>query len=185
MISCNGREFDSIQAADFSEDGLFRWRLTRTWTDFENEPIRWIVFCGMNPSIADDMSDDPTIRREVGFAKSLGANALVKVNLTPFIATDPRRLKSASSIWGCAKVRECNQMVLRESAKIGRGSYGRGVFAAWGALPKFLKFEEDIAISAMGAPLMCLGHTKDGSPRHPLYLPKATCPVEWSKKILT
>ena len=54
-----------------------------------------VNFIMLNPSTADDVFDDPTIRRCVGYAKTWGFSALAVTNLFAFRATDPRELKSA------------------------------------------------------------------------------------------
>ena len=52
------------------------------------------------------------------------------------------------------------------------------VIAAWGTLPKPLRrYADDVVRALRGTPIYCMGKTKDGSPRHPLYLP-ATATLE-------
>lgn len=162
------------RSATISPCGRYRYMLTREWAA-EDEPLRWVAFCGLNPSTADATIDDPTIRREIGFARSVGANALVKVNIHPFRATSPRELRDAPYD---GDAREENWRAIELAAAGARG-LGRGVFAAWGAAPKYLADHVEAAINALGRPLMCLGVTKDGSPRHPLYLPSNSMPFEW------
>lgn len=53
------------------------------------------MFVGLNPSTADELLDDPTIRRCVAFARSWGYGALCMTNLFAFRATDPDVMKSA------------------------------------------------------------------------------------------
>lgn len=166
------------RTARISGDGLYRWSLTREWFA-PDEPPRWVCFCGLNPSVADADIDDPTIRREINFAQRLGANALVKVNKYAFRATDPRVLVAYAREHGMfAAIGPHNLDALREAVALGRGELGLGVFAAWGALPRGLA-QSQLVLGALGSPLKCLGTTKDGSPRHPLYLPKTATPMEW------
>lgn len=179
---------DIRRAARLSGDGVYRYSLTREWAA-EGEPYRWVCFCGMNSSVADAEIDDPTIRREMGFAQALGANALIKVNMYAFRATDPRELVRFAQREGDRAARgEENLHALERAAALARYGWigdatsgqGLGVFAAWGAMPKPL-FASSLVLDALGSPLMCLGTTKDGSPRHPLYLKKTACPMEWSR----
>lgn len=158
--------------------GPYRFWLAREWYE-PGDVVRAVAFCGLNPSTADAFVDDPTIRREIGFAKALGANALYKVNLAAYRATDPKDLMAYAQQHGrAAAISPNNALYVREYARRARTLGGLGVFAAWGAVPKLFEPDEDF-LAALGAPLMCLGTTKSGAPRHPLYLPKTACPVEW------
>lgn len=168
---------DIQRDAVLSDDGVFRFSLLRSWKG--DEPLSWAVFCGLNPSMADGKVDDPTTRREIAFAKSLGATGLLKVNITPFRAKDPSSLRAKKSVWSTKSVREANFAVIRDAVSVGRGRSGVGVFAAWGSVPKCLRYERELAIVALGTPIMCFGLTLAGEPRHTLYLPKTTVPQEW------
>ena len=53
-----------IRTAVISDDGLYRYRLERVWDDARPA----LPFVMLNPSTADALVDDPTIRRCVGFA---------------------------------------------------------------------------------------------------------------------
>lgn len=179
------------RTADLSPCGTYRYSLTREWfAEDGNEPVRWVCFVGCNPSVADADIDDPTIRREMGFAQALGANALIKVNMYAFRATDPAELVRFAQREGDRTARgDGNLRALEWAAALARygwvdgypaAAQGLGVFGAWGAMPKPL-FASARMIEALGRPLMCLGLTKDGSPRHPLYLKKTVCPMEWRR----
>lgn len=165
--------------AEISSCQRFRYLLTRSWAG-SLAGIRWVCFVGCNPSTADALDDDPTIRREVGFARAIGATALVKVNLCPRRETRPDRLRLDDlTAEEAIQMRETNARWLRHAAGLGRSYRGIGVVAAWGAAPAIVRAEIPLAMQALGAPLLCLGVTKDGSPRHPLYLPRTAAPVEW------
>jgi hypothetical protein len=49
-----------IQSAVISDDGVYRYQLTRTW-DPESPELAWIM---LNPSTADALADDPTVHYE-------------------------------------------------------------------------------------------------------------------------
>ena len=165
--------------AEISDDGVYRFDLTRSWA--EGRAPRWVCFCGLNPSTADATVDDPTIRREIGFAKAIGATGLVKVNLVPYRATDPKKMLANWNPVEDVEPWARNLGALELARDLARGGDGLGVFAAWGNLPdKALAFEERAAVFVLGQPLLCLGTTKSGSPRHPLYMPRNACPVEWT-----
>ena len=54
------------------------------------------MFVGLNPSTADEVTDDPTIRRYIAFAGAGGYGALCMTNLFAFRATDPDDMKAAA-----------------------------------------------------------------------------------------
>lgn len=117
----------------------------------------------LNPSTADATLDDPTIRRCIGFARSWGFSRLLVANLFPLRATDPAELLAAEDPTGGADGVE----VLRLVAACER------VVAAWGNSPiptRFAGRREDVMAALAGGPVYCLGRTKDGQPRHPLYV---------------
>jgi hypothetical protein len=54
------------------------------------------MIIGLNPSTADEIDDDPTIRRCIAFAKSWGYGGLYMANLFAFRATEPADLFAAN-----------------------------------------------------------------------------------------
>ncbi len=52
-----------------------------------------ILFIGCNPSTADEVKDDPTIRRCIRFSKGWGFGCLLVGNLFACRATDPGELR--------------------------------------------------------------------------------------------
>ena len=141
------------------------------------------MFVMLNPSTADATVDDPTIRRCVGFAKRWGFNRLVVGNVYGLRSTDPKALK----VEGAEPVGEplpeshahtysnMNDEWLRKLL-LGPEPPER-VICAWGthAAPKRAAQVFDV-LSAHHFPIECLGTTKHGHPKHPLYLPGDTEP---------
>ena len=76
-----------LGSAVFSACGRWRYRLTRQWNSGPQ-----VVFIGLNPSTADAMLDDPTIRRCMDFARRWGFHGLTMINAFAFRSTDPRQL---------------------------------------------------------------------------------------------
>lgn len=54
-----------LKNAILSVDRKYRYILSRTWD--ETKPT--VVFIGLNPSTADEETDDPTIRKCINYAK--------------------------------------------------------------------------------------------------------------------
>ena len=151
--------------AELSDDGRYRYVLGRRW----DEALAVCVFIMLNPSTADAAVDDPTIRRCMSFAKSLGCGSLLVGNLYAFRATDPRVLFRATEPTGGAK----NDTVLTELL-----SRGDVVIAGWGTHGRAGRVSEVLRLP--GAERMtALAVTKAGAPRHPLYVPGAAIPMPW------
>ena len=132
------------------------------------------MFIGLNPSTADETTDDATIRRCVGFAKAWGYSALCMTNLFAFRATDPAVMKAHDEDWDS----RCENLnVIQRLA-----SQAGVVIAAWGVHGVHL--DRDQLVSGMlGGNLHCLGRSKDGHPRHPLYLKADSKPMPLNKVI--
>ena len=151
------------KSAIISEDGKYRYRLDRFWSGEHA-----LVFVMLNPSTADANIDDPTIRRCMGFARREGAGGIIVVNLFALRATDPFLLTTATNPIG-PQNREIVASVFDAARR-----QGVPIICAWGAC-KSVKFWRE-ALNDRG-PFMCLGKTRNGSPRHPLYV-RANQPFE-------
>lgn len=150
--------------AVISDCGHYRYRLERRWSDAPPLP-----FVMLNPSTADAMEDDPTIRRCMGFARREGAGGIVVANLYAYRATKPEEMMRAAAPLGADNVEVLGNVAIEAVAA------GQSIVCAWGAN---CKGESAIRIfKHAGARLVCLGKTKDGSPRHPLYV-RADQPLE-------
>lgn len=162
MDNMFGKEACLMRGALFSDCGQYRYSLTRRWA--EGPAMCFIL---LNPSTADCTSDDPTIRRCVAFSKREGAGALEVVNLFAFRATDPAEL------WQTVKPELAEQDAKAISAALGRAAK---VVVAWGASIRSGRWIGDPVadevlelIAGAGLTPYCLGTTKEGHPRHPLY----------------
>ncbi|MFB1487744.1 MULTISPECIES: DUF1643 domain-containing protein [unclassified Thiocapsa] len=150
-------------SAVFSSCGRYRYALWRHW----GGPGGTAMIVGLNPSTADAMHDDPTIRRCIGFARDWGYSGLCMTNLFAYRATKPRDLMAADDPAG-----PDNDAWLVEQA-----SRAALVVASWGMHGAF--GGRDCAVRALLPPLACLGLTRQGQPRHPLYLRRECRPVPW------
>lgn len=148
--------------ATFSECRTWRYSLTRFWHAGE----RPLVVIGLNPSTADETQDDPTIRRCIGYAKRWGFGSLVMLNLFALRSTDPKKLRQADDPVGPG-----NDRTLRAEC------WNERVLCAWGTHGAYQQRGDVVRRMLFGTcALGHLGHTKNGHPRHPLYL-RAT--EEW------
>lgn len=144
--------------AQFSPDRVYRYALWRTWDASNGSRV---MFIGLNPSTADETQDDPTIRRCVGFAKRLGAGQMIMANLFAFRATDPFTM---------LKLVHTDPVGPDNDAWLARLAEHAGIIvAAWGAHGGHRHRDEQV-IGMFSDRLFALGVTKDGHPRHPLYL---------------
>ncbi len=159
-------------SAKISDCGTYRYELIREWSPSElaQNTVKEgkVVFCLLNPSKADAVKDDHTIRRCVGFAKEWGYSRLVVVNLYAHRAPDPKDLLRCSDPVGESNDKYISKNV--EEADL--------FIAGWGRKRKGLvrdNFVLDILRSS-GIVIKTLGVNADGTPKHPLYLRKKTNP---------
>ncbi|NCA72531.1 MAG: DUF1643 domain-containing protein [Sphingobacteriia bacterium] len=150
-------------SAVFSPCGRYRYVLWRHW----GGPGGEAMIVGLNPSTADADRDDPTIRRCIAFARDWGYAGLCMTNLFAYRATKPADLLAADDPVGSD-----NDAWLREMA-----AHAAIVVAAWGVHGTWRGREQ--AVRKMLPQLACLGLTRQGQPRHPLYLRHECQPVPW------
>ena len=166
----NGAVFDARRT--------YRYALSRSW----DSAGKVLMVIGVNPSTADEYEDDPTMTRVIGFAQHLGYGSLVMTNFYAWRETDRAWLFK----WGRQGydiVGPENDFTLQTV-----GAVADTILVAWGSNPQSLARQKDVyelLTKVRSNPLYCLGTTKDGSPRHPLYL-KADTPLEvwippWTK----
>lgn len=156
---------EMVRTAEISPDGRYRYILGRRWASGPRA-----TFIMLNPSTADAEQDDPTIRRCIGFARSWGMGALQVVNLYALRSTDP------SALWRAIDpIGPDNDNVLTAAAIVHTDA---PLVAAWGANAKPWRVANVIRLPGMER-LQALGVTKDGHPRHPLYLPATSTLRPW------
>lgn len=150
-------------AAILSDDGLYRYTLERFWGPDD----RFALFIMLNPSTADAKVDDPTIRRCMSFARREGCDGLLVWNLYALRATNPAELDQASDPIGHENEDHLWRMLLDDPPPA-------LIVAAWGARPnrgRYIRRELMIRVGPLyDREVCCLGLTKDGHPRHPLYV---------------
>ena len=143
--------------------GAYRYTLTREWDPWL--PVAcWIM---LNPSTADATKDDPTIRRCIAFSKRWGYGSIEVVNIFAYRATAPADLWPLSDPIGQENDTHIDAAVQRAAI----------VIAAWGVHGAYRGRGAEVARRFDG--LKYLGATKDGHPRHPLYVRGDTLPVDF------
>ena len=152
---------DITSGATFSDDGIYRYRLWREW----DADLPSCLFIMLNPSTADATQNDPTIRRCIDYARRWGFGRLEVGNLFALRSTDPKVLYAAHDPVGPDN--DDALMEMREGANL--------TVCAWGVHGHHRDRGDTVAtmLSHFRPPsLHCLGQTKGGAPRHPLYMPK-------------
>jgi hypothetical protein len=138
-------------------------------------PIGLIL--GINPSTADGVEHDHTTRKLEGFATRWGWGGYWLMNPFAYRSTDQRALVETcdpvgpdNGLWLLAGTERATQLV-----------------AAWGSA-KTAKVRRlldrrlmDIRHMFYDRDVMCLGKSKDGSPRHPLMLSYTTQLEPWKR----
>lgn len=165
---CGGGRRRMKTDAVFSENRLYRYRLRRIW----DENKSFCMFIGFNPSTADELHDDPTIRRCAGFAKSWGYGGIAMMNLYAFRSPYPRRLLYLLDPIGP----DCDRWLVKTAQE------NCIIICCWGAFYLRSGNRGHDIYNLLGSmhPLYHLGLTKWGCPKHPLYLSKTTKPTLWT-----
>jgi hypothetical protein len=146
--------------AFFSKCRKYRYMLTRQWD--ANKPM--VMFVGLNPSTANEVDDDPTIRRVIGFAKSWNYGGVYMCNLFAYVSTNPDDLITSGE----------NITKNNEALKFAEAFSDKVIFA-WGCFKQHKN--RMIEVISMFPNAYCLGLSKDGFPKHPLYLKKDLQPI--------
>ena len=152
-------------SAIFSSCRKYRYELWRWWD--HSKP--YVVFIGLNPSTADEINNDATVRRCISFAQSWDYGGLCMMNLFAFRATEPYVMKAC--LYPIGADNDEHLIMVTDKAGV--------VVAAWGTHGSHKTRDKEIM--AFIPDMWCLGTTKAGHPRHPLYLRKDTELIEFGR----
>ena len=150
--------------ANISKDKIYRYTLSRTWDS--TKPT--VLFIGLNPSIADENIDDPTITRCINFAKDWGYGTLLMANLFAFRSTYPKEIYLIDDPIG-----KDNDHYILECVK-----QSNLIIACWGNNGTYMDREK--IIKELVPNLYCLQKNKNGTPHHPLRLPRDINPIPFN-----
>jgi hypothetical protein len=161
----------NTSGAIFDRRRRYRYLLWRSW-----EPALPVVsFVMLNPSAADEHTNDPTIARSISLAQGLGYGRIYVVNLFAYMTKSPALLKAAAHPVTC-----------KSEAKLGRHNDDFVRFAlaqssqavlAWGnhgnsqCRDRVMLDMVQALIGQQNCSVFAV--TKQGQPRHPLYTPKS------------
>jgi hypothetical protein len=151
--------------AEFSTCLAYRYSLLR-WIKHCDQP-RTVVFCGLNPSTADENKPDPTVTRCTNFAKDWGFDAYWMLNLFAYRETSRALMKKHPSPVGPRN----DEVILRIAERADL------FVCAWGTDGVHLGREQQVLQLLRDVDIHCLRLTKHGHPEHPLYMPASTKPI--------
>jgi len=164
LVTKHGGDMLEKRTAVFSECERYRYLLRIVWDP--SAPL--MANISLNPSTADEMHDDPTLRRIKEFARKFGHGGLLMTNLFAFRATDPKDMKAEKNPVGQA---DWNDVHIREAAV-----EAKTIVCAWGMHGEFLGRGAEVRsmLARAGHALKCFKLCSNGQPYHPLYLPASS-----------
>ena len=155
--------------AAFSDCGRYRYLLERRWTD---GPL--CVFVGLNPSTATADFDDATVRKCAALAKSWGFSGMTMANLFAVRCRYPQILSTHRDPIGPENDRFLLPAI----------DQAHTVVAMWGnhGLTSYRQSaRRDQYVLSLRDDLQCIGITKHGAPRHPLYVASSSSLMNFSE----
>lgn len=153
------------QSAVISKCKHYRYELRRVWDD--SKPL--VLFIGLNPSTADEKTEDNTSRVCINYAKRWGYGGLLLGNLFAFRSTDQSALYSVADPVGPEN--DAWLKKLQAEANL--------VVCAWSATGSFQN--RDTAVLSFLSEPHCLTKLKSGHPGHPLYKSAKLKPVPYER----
>lgn len=169
LIERRARAGGTLSTALYSPCEAYRYALTREWSTGPR-----LLYVMLNPSKATEAQNDPTVERCERRARALGFGAFRVCNLFGWRETSPALLKRAQTPVGPA-----NDTALLEGAQwVGNTGV---ILCGWGVHGAYLGRGAQVTqmLRDTKAPLRHLGLTKEGHPRHPLYVAYAQHLLDW------
>ncbi len=147
-----------VSEAVYSACNRYRYSLTRIW----NPDDRRFLYIMLNPSTATERANDPTIERCERRARMLGYGGFRVCNLFALRETDPSLLRRAQTPEGPDNRAQILVAV----------DWADDVLCAWGIHGAHRGQGQSVLklLLASSKPLLALGVTSSGHPRHPLYV---------------
>ncbi|WIV50627.1 DUF1643 domain-containing protein [Marivivens sp. LCG002] len=163
---------DAVSEAVYSDCENYRYSLTRIW---EERGAR-ALFVMLNPSTATEVQNDPTVERCERRARALGFGGFRVTNIFAWRDTDPQKMRAAADPIG-----PTNDDTIRQSALEWIRDSKDQIVCAWGAHGDHLSRGAAVEkiLRDTGKDLYSLGLTKQGHPKHPLYIGYSVQPEIW------
>lgn len=162
MITKTGGDMLEKRTAVFSDCERYRYLLRIVW----DETKSLCQFVGLNPSTADEMKDDPTLRRVKDFARRWGHGGVLMTNLFAFRATKPDDMMRADNPNGEGSINQ--ETILSAASEV------TCIVAAWGKDGAHIQtgyaMKYLLQIMGHGRKLHCFKLCQNGEPYHPLYM---------------
>ena len=167
MIERRHRKGDADSVAIYSDCERYRYALTRVWDATGGR----VLFVMLNPSTATEVQNDPTVERCERRARALGFGAFRVCNIFAWRDTDPKALRRADDPVGPEN----------DAAIVAGCKWADAAICAWGTHGSFMDRGPRVERLMRGTdcPMQHLGLTKDGHPKHPLYIPYTEAPRDW------
>lgn len=147
--------------AIFSSCGKYRYVLWRRWSEGPD-----LTVIGLNPSTANEVRDDPTIRRVKAIAANLGYGGIFMMNLFAIVSADPTILQT------------CDDPIRDNDKWLQQYATGDVIFA-WGNFKQATERAKQVI--AMFPNAKALFINKNGTPKHPLYCRKNIVPIPFNQ----
>jgi hypothetical protein len=160
---------DAPSTAVYSDCACYRYALTRTW----DPDGRRVLFIMLNPSKATEVQNDPTVERCERRARALGFGSFRVTNIFAWRDTDPFQMRKVPEPVG-----PDNDDTIRDGV-----AWADQIIAAWGTHGAHRNRGQQVAemLFSNGDPVHCLGLSKQGHPKHPLYISYSQKPVLWQR----
>ncbi len=167
MIQREHLKGDAPSVAVYSDCERYRYSLTRVW----DADGRRALFIMLNPSTATEVQNDPTVERCERRARALGFGAFRVLNIFAWRATDPRDMRAAVDPVGPEN----------DATIVASLDWADAVICAWGTHGAHLGRGPEVTemLRKARVRLLHLGLSKQGHPKHPLYIGYKVQPEVW------
>jgi hypothetical protein len=141
-----------IREAKFCNTKKNRYYLKREWDNSKG----LLLYLMLNPSVADEKRDDPTIRRLISFTKKFNYGGFLVGNIFTEITPNPKEIDRSKGI-SDKNFKELFKLINKVDQ----------IIYAWGSTVEEPQLLKELVLNPK-----CFGKNLNGTPKHPLYLPK-------------
>ena len=157
----------------FSECSSYRWILKRELLIGKKS----VVFIGLNPSIANSSENDKTLARIINFCSQWDYKNIYIINLFALISKSSIQLSKSNDPIGVN-----NDLITLKTLEFWREDSNCDLWLGWGDKGEFRERDRKVLKlikkfsyvkskkNNSSKTVLCLGLSKKGNPRHPLYM---------------